>query len=113
MDDNLHLLEQRRAILLAQIRELGDFRPGSITTTQGRCGNPGCHCHKPDDAGHGPNARLTYKLRGRSVTESFPTPAARRKAEREVAAFRRYRQMSRELIEINTRICRARPAEDS
>ena len=87
MPDSLPELERRRADLLAQISRLSDFRPGSITATQGRCGNPNCHCHKPGEPGHGPTLRLTYKIEGKTITESFATPAAQRKAEREVAEF--------------------------
>jgi hypothetical protein len=61
MPASLSELEQQRAALLQHISELGDFRPGSITGTGGRCGNPGCHCHRPNDPGHGPHPRLTYK----------------------------------------------------
>src|SRR5580704_4112379 len=88
-------LEQRRSSLLQQISDLGDFRPGSITGTGGRCGNPGCHCHRDNDPGHAPHPRLTYKVDGKSVTESFASPAAQRKVEAEVAAFRQYQQLSR------------------
>jgi hypothetical protein len=98
--------------VLNQIVQLGDFRPGSITSTQGRCGNPNCHCHKPGELGHGPNSRLTYKLDGKTYTESFATPAAQRKAEREVAAFRRYQELSRAFVNVNAQICQARPLED-
>ena len=42
-------LEKRRCGLIDRIAHLGDFRPGSITATRGRCGNPNCNCHKPDD----------------------------------------------------------------
>ena len=113
MPHSLVDLENRRSEVLAQICALGDFRPGSVSATGGRCGNPNCHCHKPDDSGHGPNLRLTYKVKGKSVTESFPTPAAQRKVEREIAAFRRYQELSRTLIDTNESICRARPLEDS
>ncbi|MDQ6708039.1 MAG: hypothetical protein M3Z85_18945 [Acidobacteriota bacterium] len=113
MPESVPNLEKRRADLLLQIAQLGDFRPGSITTTQGRCGNPNCRCHKPDQPGHGPNARFTCKVNGKTVTESFATPAAQRKTEREVAAFRRYQELSRELVDVSARICRARPVEDS
>ena len=95
MPDSLQELEKRRANLLRQISQLGDFRPGSITTTQGRCGNPNCHCHRPDEPGHGPNPRLTYKVEGKTVTESFTTPAAQRKVEREVNGFREFQELSR------------------
>jgi hypothetical protein len=113
MSDSLLQLEKRRSEVVAQISALGDFRPGSISATSGRCGNPNCHCHKPDDPGHGPNLRLTYKFQGKTVTESFPNPAAQRKAAREIAGFRRYQELSWTLIETNEKICRVRPAEDT
>ncbi len=113
MPDSLLELEKRRSKLTAEISALGDFRRGSISATGGRCGTPSCHCHKPDDPGHGPNLRLTYKLDGKTVTESFPSAAAQRKAEREIAAFRDYQDLSRTLIETNEKICRARPVQDT
>lgn len=113
MSDSLLDLEKRRSEVLAKISTLGDFRPGSISATSGRCGTPGCHCHKPDDPGHGPNFRLTYKVAGKTVTESFPNPAAQRKAEREIAGFQTYKELSRTLVETNEKICRARPVEDT
>ena len=113
MPDSLLDLEKRRSEMLAQISALGDFRPGSISPTGGRCGNTHCHCHKPDDPGHGPYLRLTYKVKGKTVTESFPNPASQRKVEREIAGFRRFQELSRTLIETNETICRARPLEDT
>jgi hypothetical protein len=112
MPASLSELEQQRAALLQHISELGDLRPGSITGTGGRCGNPGCHCHRANDAGHGPHPRLTYKVAGKTVTESFATPAAQRKAEREIETFRQYQELSRSFVAINEQICRSRPLED-
>ena len=106
-------LEQQRAAVLRQISELGDFRAGSITGTGGRCGNPGCHCHRSGDTGHSPHPRLTYKVDGKTVTESFATPAAQRKAEHEIESFRRYRQLERSFVALNEKICRARPVEET
>jgi hypothetical protein len=110
--DPLAALESQKAALLREISQLGDFRPGSVTTTTGRCGNPGCHCHRPGDAGHGPNFRLTYKDQGKTVTESFASPAERRKTEREIEEYRRWQQLSHEFVEVNARLCRLRsPSE--
>lgn len=111
MPQSLHELEKRRSDILAQIAALGDFRRGSISATGGRCGTPNCHCHKPDDPGHGPNLRLTYKAQGKTVTESLPNAAAQRKAEREIAGFRRYQELSSSLIQTSEDICRSRPLE--
>ena len=112
MPESLTDLEQQRAAVLRQISELEDFRAGSITGTGGRCGSPGCHCHRPGDPGHGPHARLTYKANGKTVTESFPTPAGQHKVEREIETFRRYRQLERSFVEVNEKICHARPVQD-
>jgi uncharacterized protein DUF6788 len=113
MPESLADLEQQRAAALRQISELEDFRPGSITGSGGRCGNPGCHCHRPNDPGHSPHPRLTHKVNGKTVSESFATPTAQRKAEREIESFRRYRQLERSFVEINEKICRARPVEET
>jgi hypothetical protein len=59
MPTSLPDFENQKATLLPKIAHLGDFRPGSITTVSGRCGNRTCHCHQPGDAGHGRNFRLT------------------------------------------------------
>jgi hypothetical protein len=113
VSESLEELERQRAAVLRELSELGDFRPGSITGTGGRCGTPGCHCHGPDDPGHSPHPRMTYKVYGKTVTESFATPAAQRKAEREIEAFRSYRQLERTFVEVNEKICQARPVTES
>ena len=113
MPHSLAELEQRREAITARIAQLDDLRPGSVTSTSGRCGKPNCHCHQPGQPGHGPNFRLTYKVNGKSISESLPTPAAIHKAEREVAEFRKFQQLSREFVQTNTEICRFRPVEET
>jgi hypothetical protein len=109
MPQTLPALEGERTHLLEDISKLGDFRSGSVTSVVRRCGKPNCHCARPQDAGHGPDFRLTYKLNGKTRTESLPTPGARHKAEREVAEFRKFQRLSRALVETNAAICRLRP----
>ena len=113
MPESLAALEQKRSSILMQILELGDFRGGSITAINGRCGKPNCRCHQPNQPGHGPNFRLTRKVDGKTVSESFASAAELRKAQREVEAFHLFRRLSQELLEVNEIICRARPVEDT
>jgi hypothetical protein len=106
-------LEQQRAQLGMQISRLGDLRPGSVTGIVRRCGKPTCHCAQADDPGHGPTLRLTYKVQGKTISEALPTPAAVKKAEQEIAEFRKYQELNRAFVEVNEKICRLRPAEET
>lgn len=112
MPDSQEQLEQRRTEIVHQIAQLGDLRPGSISPTSGRCGKSNCRCQRPGQPGHGPNSRLTYKVDGKTVTESLPTQTAMSKAEREVAEFRKFQQLCRDFVEVNTSLCRMRPVEE-
>ena len=113
MPDSLAALEQQRSSILMQILELGDFRSGSITAINGHCGKPNCRCHLPNQPGHGPNFRLTRKIKGKSVSETFSSAVDLRKAQREVEAFHRFRLLSQKLLEVNEKICRVRPVADT
>lgn len=106
MADALTALQERKAAVLRQISQLDDFRPGSITATTGRGGNPHGHCHRPGHPGHGPNFRLTFKADGKTVTASLPSPRARRRAERQIAQYRQGEQWSRDFVAVNTALCR-------
>ena len=112
MPESLSDLEQRREVIAERIARLGDLRPGSITSTSGRCGKPDCRCHQPGQPGHGPNVRLTYKVNGKTISEALSTSAAIQKAEREVEEFRKFQQLSREFLGTNAEICRLRPIEE-
>src|SRR5580658_10832406 len=111
MPDTLVHLESRRTAVQSQIAQLGDMRSGSITGTGGRCGNPNCHCHREGDPGHGPYYRLTRKVNGKTVTETFSSPASLAKAQREVAERQRFRELSDQLLKVNEQICQLRPVE--
>jgi len=112
MSESLADLEGRRANVQAQIAQLGDMRSGSITGTGGRCGYANCHCHRTGDPGHGPYYRLTRKVDGKTVTETFVSSASLAKAQREVAEYHRFRELSGQLLEVNERICGLRPVAE-
>jgi hypothetical protein len=112
MPESLADLEWQRTELLQQFLTLSDFRPGSITVSVRRCGKPTCHCAQPNDPGHDPQFRLSRKVNGKTVNESFPTPATLRKAQKEVAEFQRWQQLGQQLVVLNQKICALRPVEE-
>ena len=110
MAPTLAELETQRNDLMQQFLTLGDFRPGTVSATPRRCGKPGCRCTKPNGEGH-PQFRLLRKEKGKSVSESFATPSALRRATEQVQEYHHFRNLIVQLTEVNERICQLRPAE--
>jgi hypothetical protein len=111
MPQSLVELEQQRDTIFEEMLRLPDFRSGSITTTRGPSGKPNCRCHQPNQPGHGSNVRLTRKAEGKTITETFATPAELHKAQREVEACHRIWEQAAQLLAVNEQICSARPVE--
>jgi hypothetical protein len=111
MPNSLPDLEVDRSKILRQFTTLGDLRPGSICAVPRRCGKPTCHCAKPNDPGHDPQIRLTRRVNGKTVAESFPSLSAWRKAQSEIDEYHRFQQLSNELIVVNEKICKQRPPQ--
>ena len=63
------------------------------------------------DPGQDPRFRLTRRVAGKTVTESFRNPSALRKAQQEGTEFHRFQQLGETLVSINQRICQLRPVE--
>ena len=105
----LEALEARRAVLYAQLAEVGDFRRGSLSAVYRRCGKPNCACAAPDHPGHGPQWNLTRKVNGRTRTEHLKPGPELDKAGREVAEYQRFRDLCGQVAEVNEQICRLRP----
>lgn len=101
-------LESQRAQLLQQFLALGDFRPGSVAVIARRCGKKSCHCAQPDGEGH-PQIRLHRKVGGKSVAESFDSPAAAEQAIGQVNEYHRFQELVAQLTAVNEQICRLRP----
>jgi hypothetical protein len=109
MPQDLPALEAARSSVLRRIAQLEDMRPGSIVAAFRRCGKPNCHCALPDSLGHGPQLQFSYKKDNKTHTVNLANPAAFQKVEQEIAQYRNFEQLSRELIELNQQICEARP----
>ena len=111
MHNSLAELESQRREILHQFSALGDLRAGSICAVARRCGKPTCHCAQPDDPGHDPQLRLTCKVDGKTIAESFDSPAAWRKAQAEIDEYHRFQKLSLDLIAVNQKICKMRSIE--
>ena len=104
--DQVQQLYRRRDELRASLAEVGDFRPGSLVERYRRCGKTGCHCTGKGAAGHGPSWSLTREVGGKTRTRVIP-PDAVEQTRRQLAEQRRFRGITRELIETSEQLCDA------
>ena len=103
----LEVLQVKREQLKARLVEIGDMRPGSLVERFRKCGKPTCHCAEKDAPGHGPCYSLTRAVEGKTVTHVIPKGAAVEHTRQQIAEYRRFRDLVRELITVSTQICDA------
>lgn len=104
-------LESRREAILKEMAQVGDMRRGSITEAFRPCGKPTCGCKAADHPGHGPYYAFTTKVAGKTKTIQLRTGPRLTKFQREVDAYRRFRALSEQLLEVNKALCDERPDE--
>jgi len=104
--DRIEELRKRRDELRAELNRVSDLRPGSLVERYRRCGKPGCHCAREGSAGHGPHWSLTREVAGKTKTRVIPLSAVERTRE-QIAEYRRFRRLARELVETSERLCEA------
>ena len=112
MKESLESLEQRRTRLYREMADLGDFRRGTISVNYRKCGRPNCVCAQANHSGHGPQYLWNSTVGGKSVAENLRLGPELEKASRETGSYRRFLELSKELVEVNEKICQLRPARE-
>jgi hypothetical protein len=109
-EPSLPELEAERDRLFAQLSMIGDFRRGSVSENWRRCGKPNCACAAPGHPGHGPRFLWTRSAGRRKTVARQLDPAEVDKVRREVARHAEFTAAVEQVIEVNEKICEARPA---
>ena len=112
MPGTLEALEARRDKLSQQLRDLGDFRRGTISINFRRCGKANCACARADHPGHGPQYLWHATIAGKSCARNLRLGPELQKVSQEVENYRRFVAWSQELVEVNERICEHRPVQE-
>lgn len=108
-EPTLSELEAERDRLYAQLAVVGDFRRGSVSENWRRCGKPNCACARPGHPGHGPRMLWTRSGgRGKTVGRQLAAEEVD-KVRAELARHAEFTEVSRRIVEVNERICEARP----
>lgn len=105
MSLDLEHLEAERKQLYQELSNVGDFRRGSISTNYRRCGKTNCTCAQPDHPGHGPQYLLTTKVDGKSRAKNLRQGPVLKQVEQEIANHQQFKELIKDIIEVNERIC--------
>jgi hypothetical protein len=107
MTSSLEALREKRDQLTTSLAHIDDLRPGFLTARFRKCGKPNCHCAQKDSPGHGPSYSLTHRIGGKTITQVIPQGPAIERTKAQIAEYRRFRQLVRELIAVSDQICSA------
>jgi hypothetical protein len=108
-EPSLPELEAERDRLFAQLSMVGDFRRGSVSENWRRCGKPNCACAQPGHRGHGPRFLWTRSAGRRKTLGRQLAAAEVEKVRLEVARHAEFTAAVEQIIEVNEKICEARP----
>ena len=105
MGEGLVEYEQKRNALMDSLKELGDFRRGTITANYRKCGKANCACAQPGHPGHGPQYLWSATIKGKSYAKNLKLGSEMQKYEEETGRHRRFVELCDEIVRINERIC--------
>lgn len=112
MKETLKELERRRKLLYRQLAETGDFRPGIISANYRKCGKPNCVCTRKAHPGHGPQYLWNTTAGGKSRAANLRLGPELEKVQQEVANYRHFVDLTKELVKVNEQICQQRPVRE-
>ncbi len=107
MPTSLGALWEKRDQLKASLAQVNDLRRGTLIARFRKCGKPNCHCAQKGSPGHGPSFSLTHAVDGKTVTQVIPKGPAVERTKTQIAEYRRFRNLVRELITVSEQICDA------
>jgi hypothetical protein len=103
-------LEAERDRLYALLASLGDFRRGSVSENYRKCGRPNCACAQPGHPGHGPRFLWTRSAGRRKTVGRQLAAGEVEKVRGEVSRHTEFAAAVAQVVEVNEKICEARPA---
>jgi hypothetical protein len=112
MKQTLEELEEQRRQLYRQLGEIGDLRRGIISVNYRKCGKPNCACAQKGHRGHGPQYLWNTTVGGKSRAANVRLGPELEKVQQEIENYRRFVKLTKELVEINEKICQQRPVRE-
>ena len=88
------------------LSELGEMRPGSLSTQYNVCGTPNCRCKHPEKpVKHGPYYQISYTRKGRSKTE-FVKAEDVKMVKQQLQNYQVFKKLTDEWVELSLSLAR-------
>ena len=111
MGEDIQQLEEQRAAHYQELSTFGDFRLGSISETNTRCGKKNCACADPKKLGHIRYLWSTTRL-GKTLSQHLRLGPEMEQVQRQIEEGHRFQKWFQESLELNEKVCRLRPIPD-
>jgi hypothetical protein len=104
MQDKKNELKREKDGLLMELKEIGEFRRGTVNTFYRKCGKQRCACAQEGHPGHGPQTTLTLKEKSKTLARNLPTSEAVRLVTEQIRRHDEFMDWSKRYRELNERI---------
>jgi len=99
-------LQRRIQAIKKRLSELGEIRPGSLSSQYNVCGNPNCRCKRPDNpVKHGPYYQISYTRKGKSKTE-FVKAGDVKMVRQQLKNYQIFKKLTDEWVDLSLAIAR-------
>jgi len=108
MNTKIIQLQERIKRIKAEISDIGEMAPGSISKQFNVCGNPKCKCKDPHNPKkHGPYFQLSYTRKKKSTTE-FVKKEMVADVRKELKNYQTFKKLAEEWIDLSIEIRKLR-----
>lgn len=105
MTSRRRVLEARIQRIKAQIAQLGELRPGSLSTQYNVCGKAGCTCKAHPPKKHGPYYQISFTRGGKSSSHFVRRPDLPR-VKRQLRTYARLRALVDQWVDLSLELVR-------
>lgn len=105
MVNSIKHLESRKKALHEKLKNLGDFRRGTISVNYRKCGKKNCVCAKPGHPGHGPQYLWSTTIKRKSYAKNLKIGPELQKVLTETNNYRIFLDLCEQLVQTNEKLC--------
>lgn len=110
--DTFQELKKERESFYREIKQIGNFRRGTLSVTYSKCGKKNCVCTKKAHPGHGPHYLWSTTIKGKSFAKRLKLGPELQKYKEEIDNYHNFQRLCDKIIQVNKKICDLEPVPE-